>query len=131
PGVVVNNVLVNVVESHLESSGPLLITHWGMSAPAILKLSAFGALELAKRDYKFKITINFINTSFEDCLDILKALKQELAKKTVYKSAQFDVPKRLWQKLVLVSKMDNETRWADLNKDQLETLASQLTQAVF
>lgn len=131
PGVVVNNVSVNVVDSHLESSGPLLITHWGMSAPAILKLSAFGALELAKRDYEFDIKINFINTSFEDCLDILKALKQELAKKTVYKSAQFDVPKRLWQNLVLASTMNQETRWADLNKEQLETLASQLTQAVF
>lgn len=131
PGVVVNNVLVNVMNSHLESSGPLLITHWGMSAPAILKLSAFGALELAKRDYKFKIKINFINKSFEDALDVLKELKLQLAKKTVYKSAQFDLPKRLWQKLVLASKMNQETRWADLNKEQLEALASQLTQAVF
>ena len=102
-----------------------------MSAPAILKLSAFGALELVKRDYKFKIEINFINNSFDDCLDALKALKHDLAKKTVYKSTQFDLPKRLWQKLVLVCKMDNETRWADLNKEQLETLAFQLTLAVF
>lgn len=131
PGVVVGNVLVQVFDSHLESGGPLLITHWGMSAPAILKLSAFGALELAKRNYKFKITINFINSSFEDCLDVLKTLKQELAKKTVYKSAQFDMPKRLWQNLVLVSEMDQETRWSDLNKNQLESLASQLTKAVF
>src|SRR5690606_15837210 len=131
PGVVVNHVLVKVVSSHLESSGPLLITHWGMSAPAILKLSAFGALELAARNYKFKIEINFANTSFEDCLDVLKELKQTLAKKTVYKLAQFNVPKRLWQNLVLASKMDNQNRWADLNKDQLETLASQLTQAIF
>jgi len=46
------------VDSNLYSEGPLLITHWGMSAPAILKLSAFGALELAKRDYKFHIEIN-------------------------------------------------------------------------
>src|SRR5690606_23023624 len=61
----------------------------------------------------------------------LKALKQEISKKTVYKSAQFDVPKRLWQNLVLASTMNQETRWADLNKEQLETLASQLTQAVF
>lgn len=131
PGVVVNNVLVSVIDNHLESSGPLLITHWGMSAPAILKLSAFGALEFAKRNYKFKIAVNFINKSFEDGLEILKAQKQELAKKTVYKSAQFDVPKRLWQKLVSASKMDHETRWADLNKEQLELLVSQLTQAIF
>ena len=131
PGVVVSHVLVKVDNSHLESSGPLLITHWGMSAPAILKLSAFGALELAARNYKFKIEINFANTSFEDCLDTLKVLKQTLAKKTVFKSAQFNVPKRLWQKLVLASNINSETRWADLNKDQLETLAFQLTQAIF
>lgn len=131
PGVVVTHVVVNVQDSHLESSGPLLITHWGMSAPAILKLSAFGALELAKRNYQFKITINFINSSFEDCLDVLKTLKQDLAKKTVYKSAQFDMPKRLWQNLVLEADMNQETRWADLSKDQMEGLASQLTQAVF
>ena len=63
-GVVVQNVEIKVTDSNLESEGPLLITHWGMSAPAILKLSAFGALELAKLDYKFKIEINFIQTSF-------------------------------------------------------------------
>jgi predicted Rossmann fold flavoprotein len=131
PGVVVNHVLVNVLDSPLESSGPLLITHWGMSAPAILKLSAFGALELAKRDYKFEIKINFINKSFDDCLNVLKEIKQTSAKKMVCKFAQFEVPKRLWHNLVLASKMDTETRWADLNKDQLEMLVSQLTQAIF
>lgn len=131
PGVVVSHVLVRVIDSELESSGPLLITHWGMSAPAILKLSAFGALEFAKRDYKFEIAINFINQSYEDCLDVLRILKHEQAKKTVLKSAQFDLPKRLWQQLVLASKMSHETRWADLNKEQLELLASQLTQAIF
>lgn len=131
PGVVAQNVEVNVLETDLYSEGPLLITHVGLSAPAILKLSAFGALELAKRNYKFQIQINFIKQTFEDCLDILKAFKHDLAKKSVYKSPQFDLPKRLWQKLVLASTMDEETRWADLNKQQLDGLASQLTQAVF
>lgn len=131
PGVVAKDVEVNVLETDLHSEGPLLITHWGMSAPSILKLSAFGALELAKRDYKFQIEINFIKQAFEDCLETLKTLKQDLAKKTVFKSTQFDLPKRLWHKLILASNMDEETRWADLNKSQLENLASQLTQAVF
>jgi len=99
--------------------------------PSILKLSAFGALELAQRGYKFKVKINFIKWTFEDCLDALKTLKQDLAKKTVFKSTQFELPKRLWHKLVLASDMDTESRWADLNKSQLEHLASQLTQAVF
>src|SRR5690606_24131925 len=96
PGVVAPNIEVRVKETDLQSEGPLLITHVGMSAPAILKLSAFGAIELAKRGYKFEIEINFIKQSYEDCLNELKELKQVLAKKTVSKSAQFDLPKRLW-----------------------------------
>ena len=131
PGVVALNVEVKVLNTNLWSEGPLLITHWGMSAPSILKLSAFGALELAKRDYKFQIEINFIRKAFEDCLNILKVLKHDLAKKTVFKSTQFDLPKRLWHKLVLASNMHVETRWADLNKNQLEDLANQLTTAIF
>lgn len=131
PGVVAQNVTVNVVDTNLESYGPLLITHWGMSAPSILKLSAFGALELAKRDYKFKIEINFVNQDFDSVLSQLKTIKQELSKKTVLKATQFDIPKRLWQTLVLASDIVEQTRWADLNKSQLEALANQLTQAVF
>ncbi len=131
PGVVSSNVEVHVIDSNLYSEGPLLITHWGMSAPAILKLSAFGALELAKREYKFQVEINFIKKSFEDCVDLLKEIKQELAKKTIYKSAQFELPKRLWQKLILASNIEMEARWGDMNKFQIERLAEQLTKAIF
>ncbi|QFZ54070.1 NAD(P)/FAD-dependent oxidoreductase [Oceanihabitans sp. IOP_32] len=131
PGVVAKDIEVKVVDSNLESSGPLLITHVGMSAPSILKLSAFGALELAKRHYKFSIEINFIKQSFEEALDHLKTLKQELNKKTIFKFSPFDLPKRLWQQLVLASGITEATTWADLNKNQLESLASQLTKAVF
>ena len=131
PGVVAENVEVKILGTNLYSEGPLLITHWGMSAPAILKLSAFGALEIAKREYRFKIEVNFIRQSFEDCLDVLKNAKQELAKKTALKSTQFNLPKRLWYKLVLASGITEDARWADINKVQLETLAKQLTQSVF
>lgn len=131
PGVVAQNIEIEVIGTDLFSEGPLLITHVGMSAPAILKLSAFGAIELAQRNYQFEIEINFIRKSYEDCLQNLKDYKQELAKKTVCNAAQFDLPKRLWQKLVIASAMTQETRWADMNKYQLENLTSQLTQAVF
>ncbi len=131
PGVVALNVEIKVIGTDLFSEGPLLITHVGMSAPAILKLSAFGAIELAKRNYQFEIEINFIRTAFEDCLQYLKDFKQEFAKKSVFNSTQFDLPKRLWQKLVLASDMTQDSRWADLKKQQLENLSSQLTQAVF
>ncbi len=131
PGVVAQNVEIKVVDTDLYSEGPLLVTHVGMSAPAILKLSAFGAIELAKRDYKFEIEVNFIRKSPEDCLNLLKEMKQDLAKKTVFNYPQFDLPKRLWHKLVIAANLDPTTRWADLNKQQLENLSSQFTQAVF
>ena len=131
PGVVAKNVEVKVVDTDLVSEGPLLITHVGMSAPAILKLSAFGAVKLAKRNYNFKIEVNFIRQSLEDTILFLKALKQELAKKTIYKFPQFQLPKRLWQQLVLASGLKEELKWADINKAQIEHLAKQLTQAIF
>ncbi|MCF7561245.1 NAD(P)/FAD-dependent oxidoreductase [Sabulilitoribacter multivorans] len=131
PGVVAQQVEVKVLDTNLWSEGPLLITHWGMSAPSILKLSAFGALELAKRNYKFQIEINFIRKTFEDCINDLKVLKLELAKKAVFKSSQYNLPKRLWQQLVLASNIEMNATWADLNKNQLDNLSEQLTKAVF
>ncbi len=131
PGVVAKDVEVRVVDTDLISEGPLLITHVGMSAPSILKLSAFGAVELAKLNYNFKISVNFIRYDIESCVEYLKSAKQEYSKKTVLNSVQFDLPKRLWKKLVLASNIQETERWADLNKVQLETLANQLTNAVF
>lgn len=131
PGVVVQNADVKVLNSALESDGPLLITHWGLSAPSILKLSAFGARELYDRNYQFDIQVNFITLDTDDCLNELKALKQQMAKNLVYKYTQFEVPKRLWQKLVVASQITETTRWADLTKIQLDNLAGQLTAAQF
>ncbi len=131
PGVVAKAVKIKVLDSELTSEGPLLITHVGMSAPAILKLSAFGAVELAKRNYNFKIEINFIQFDTDYCLVKLKEFRQLYAKKTIVNAAQFYLPKRLWESLVLASDISETERWADIKKHQLEALASQLTAAVF
>jgi len=131
PGVVAKDVEVEVIGLDLWSEGPLLITHWGMSAPAILKLSAFGALELAKIDYRFDIRVNFIRMSFNECMDQLKISKQDNAKRTVHNSAQFGLPKRLWQHLVEAAGINADSRWADINKKHMENLSLQLTSAVF
>lgn len=131
PGVVAQNVAVKIVDTDLVSEGPLLITHVGMSAPAILKLSAFGAVELAKLNYNFKIEVNFIQQDDEYCLDQLKGFKLGFAKKTIVNSSQFDLPKRLWKQLVLASNINETERWADINKQQLEALTEQLTRAIF
>lgn len=131
PGVVAKNVEIKVLGTDLQSQGPLLITHVGMSAPAILKLSAFGAVELAKLNYNFQIEVNFIKQDFESCLNQLKDFKLGFAKKTIMNSTQFDLPKRLWKQLVLASNINETERWADINKQQLEALTLQLTKAVF
>jgi len=131
PGVVAQNVHIQVLGTALQSEGPLLVTHSGLSAPAILKLSAYGAIELAKLNYKFKIQINFIRQDKDWCLQFLLDQKQESSKKLVRKTALFSLPKRLWEQLVKASKVDQHLRWADVTKVQLQDLSNQLTRAVF
>ena len=123
---------VKVKGSKLEASGPLLITHWGMSGPGILRLSAWGARELAEKNYQFTLIVNWLNDmDFDDCETTLRELKQEHAKKTVSKKSPFDFPNRLWESLVMASGIAAETRWADLTKVQLQLLAGQLVQGEY
>lgn len=131
PGVS-TNALVKVLETDLESEGPLLITHWGLSGPAILKLSAWGARELNQLDYKFTLQVNWLEyLSFDETLEQLKEIKNDNAKQLVVKHPHFDLPKRLWQSLVNAVGLDIETKWAEINKNQLQNLANQLTQSQF
>jgi len=125
-------VSVKVKDTKLTSTGPLLITHWGMSGPAILKLSAWGARILHDKNYQFTIFVNWLNDlDAEETEKTLKELKQEHAKKAVSKKSPFDFPNRLWESLVLASSISVETKWADLSKIQLRNLAQQLTSSSF
>ena len=123
---------VKVKNTKLEATGPLLITHWGMSGPGILRLSAWGARILAEKNYQFVLEVNWLNDlTFEEAMETLKELKQEHAKKVVSKKSPFELPNRLWESLVLASNISNETKWADLTKKQLTDLANQLTNGQF
>jgi hypothetical protein len=125
-------VSIKVKDTKLTSTGPLLITHWGMSGPAILKLSAWGARILFEKNYYFTIFVNWLNDiETNDAEKILKDLKQENAKKAVSKKSPFDFPNRLWESLVLASGIESETKWADLTKIQTQNLANQLTNSSF
>lgn len=125
-------VSVKVKDTKLTSTGPLLITHWGVSGPAILKLSAWGARILFEKKYQFTIFVNWLNDiDTDDVEKILKNLKQEHAKKAVSKKSPFDFPNRLWESLVLASNIQEETKWADISKIQLQNLANQLTNSSF
>ncbi|MBZ9731482.1 NAD(P)/FAD-dependent oxidoreductase [Salegentibacter sp. JZCK2] len=133
PGIATEaEVRINSKKINLESKGPLLITHWGMSGPGILKLSAWGARDLEKLNYQFEMKVNWLpGVTSEEILDQLKDLKTKYAKQQVLKNAQFDLPKRLWRTLIVASGITEGTTWADLNKNQLQNLSLQLTEAIF
>lgn len=125
-------VAVKVKEANLKSEGALLITHWGMSGPAILKLSAWGARELNKLNYQFSIQVNWLkDLNFEEVMEELLQLKIENAKKQIDKFCPFDFPKRLWESLLTASEIELQTKWADLSKKQMVNLSNQLTNGVF
>ncbi|MEH6704603.1 MAG: NAD(P)/FAD-dependent oxidoreductase [Galbibacter orientalis] len=114
------------------AKGPLLITHWGMSGPAILKLSAWGARKLFEQNYQFKIQVNWLPTyNQEEVLSDLKELKTSEAKKLVFNTRPFEIPKRLWFKILEVSGITNLHKWAEVNKNQLQQLSQELTEATF
>ena len=123
---------VKVKNTKLEATGPLLVTHWGMSGPAILKLSAWGARILAEKKYQFAISVNWLNDmDLAEAENLLKKYKQEEAKKQISKRAPFDFPNRLWENLVLAAGILVETKWADLSKMQMKNLAEQLTEGTY
>lgn len=134
------NATIKVSGTRLQASGPLLITHWGMSGPAILKLSAWGARDLFELNYKFEILVNWLGIDTDEALEILTEIKSAHAKKTVCKKSVFDangplenviIPNRLWESLCIASAIGPETQWANLSKIQLTQLSEQLTRAAF
>lgn len=119
-------------ESLLESEGPVLITHWGLSGPAILKLSAWGAKLLHGFGYRFTIRVNWVPRFLEGAvLPFLMEIKEVEAKKTVLRTKAFEIPRRLWTNLVRASGIVEDLKWADATKVQLQELADQLSKCEF
>ncbi len=132
PGVSVNNAIIEVENTKFIAQGPVLITHWGLSGPAILKLSSFGALFLAQNDYHFQVKINWLSKPFKQVNDKLRLIKKEKSVKYVFQRSPFEtIPKRLWEKLVTASRIKNHLRWADLTNRQIEDLSEQLSKGIF
>jgi hypothetical protein len=116
-GVVVNPASVKIPGTKLQDDGPLLITHWGMSGPAILKLSAWGARVLEEKNYQFKILVNWLNQKNEEAVRVLvQSAISELGEKMIKNTNPFKIPNRLW--IFLLSKYDinEELRWSELGK---------------
>ncbi len=131
-GTSVPNATVKIITTKLEASGPLLITHWGLSGPAVLKLSAFGARVLSEKKYQYNVEVNWLSRSTDKILNVLLNLKKKEPRKTVIlKSPFIEISKRLWERLVLFSDIKPNQNWADLKNIQLEKLANQLTKGIY
>ena len=127
-GISVPNATVSILGTKLEASGPLLITHWGMSGPAVLKLSAFGARILADQNYQYNVEVNWLSRPTDKIVNVLLNLKKKEPRKTVALKSPFtEISKRLWERFVTFSGILPTQNWADLNNRQLENLANQLT----
>jgi predicted Rossmann fold flavoprotein len=123
---------VKVLSTKLEAQGPILITHWGLSGPAILKLSAWGALKLYQNNYRFDIEVNWLNKKTDTVFNYLTSHKKSHPKKqTALQSPFKDIPKRLWQKLLVASGISTDITWVQISKQQLQNISAQLTKSLF
>ncbi|ANW96785.1 flavoprotein [Wenyingzhuangia fucanilytica] len=132
PGIAVQNVEVAIKDTKLKSTGPLLITHWGTSGPAVLKLSAFGAILLADKEYQYQVIVNWLSINRQQALDVLFKTKKTDVKSILEKRSPFEtISKRLWSRFLEVCEIDGQTKWADVSNKSLELLADKLTHTVF
>lgn len=116
----------------IEQTGPLLITHWGLSGPVVLKLSAWGARVLHSRNYQTPLLINWLpHLKQEQVRQKLLTVKNEWAKRPISLHRGVDLPHRLWQYIISRAGITPEDRWAELSNKTLNQLVQELTQAQF
>lgn len=126
-GVSVPFVKVKVAGTKLETEGPLLITHWGMSGPAVLKASAWGARSLSDLGYNFTALINWLPKHTEEKLRIeFNDQREESPAKIVAANCPLELPKRLWEYLAEKSNIPETMRWADLSKKNINQLVNNI-----
>jgi predicted Rossmann fold flavoprotein len=131
-GVTIPEVGVKLQGSKLQSEGPMLITHWGLSGPAILKLSAFGARELADKNYRFQFQINWLGSLKEHELrETLDSTLAEVKKRKISNRNPFGLPLRLWDYLLHRSEINPEKPWQELGKKPLNKLINTLLNDVY
>ncbi len=116
----------------LEEEGPLLITHWGLSGPAILRLSAWGARELFEYGYKFRVKVNWVPDYHERSLPaLLKEIKTLEARKTVFRTNALEIPRKLWGRLVKAAGIPTDRTWAHLSSSDIDKLSKLLVASEF
>ncbi|MDC0600063.1 NAD(P)/FAD-dependent oxidoreductase [Flavobacteriales bacterium] len=131
-GLVVPNAIVRIQGTKLSHQGPVLITHWGMSGPAVLKLSAWGARELANRGYAFSIQVNWAGIVNEDEVnDLIDRHLNDALRKKVANACPLELPKNFWIHLVAKSGIDPNATWGELGKKPRNRLVNHLLNDTF
>ncbi|WP_326981643.1 NAD(P)/FAD-dependent oxidoreductase [Chryseobacterium sp. MYb264] len=114
-----------------EESGPMMITHWGLSGPAILKISAWEAISLAKMKYNFEIEVNFISKDIDEAEELFQNFKQSNPKKTIGQSKIFELTNRFWQRILDVSKVDLNKQVAQISGKEMQTILENVCKKKF
>jgi predicted Rossmann fold flavoprotein len=126
-GLSVENVTVKIAGEKIIQNGPLLITHWGMSGPAVLKTSAYAAIVLANKNYDFTAIVNWIPNFNEITLkDKMQLLRFDMAATKIQNRNPFSLPSRLWEYLLQISEVKDDIRWADLPAKEQNKLIKNL-----
>ncbi|MCQ9641304.1 NAD(P)/FAD-dependent oxidoreductase [Chryseobacterium sp. WG14] len=126
PGTSFENAEISIPALKTEESGPLLITHWGLSGPAVLKISAWEAISLAKSKYHFEIEVNFISRSMDEAEESFQNFKQSNPKKTIGQAKIFEVTNRFWQKVLDVSKVDLNKQVSNISGKEMQKILENL-----
>ncbi|NML72441.1 NAD(P)/FAD-dependent oxidoreductase [Chryseobacterium sp. RP-3-3] len=126
PGTSFENAEISIPALKTEESGPLLITHWGLSGPAVLKISAWEAISLAQSKYNFEIEVNFISKSMDEAEESFQSFRQSNPKKTIGQAKIFDITNRFWQKILSVSKIDLNKQISNISAKEMQQILENL-----
>ena len=131
-GIALKQVRIKIIDTKIDLLGPLLITHWGMSGPVILKASSIGARDLFEKEYSFDIHINWlIETNTEILFKKLEDYSMLFSNKLLSKQNPFDLPSRLWLFLIEKSNLNDNKKWGELGKKNMRKLIEFLTKDLY
>ena len=126
-GTVVEHVSVMIPSTKFRANGPLLITHWGMSGPAILKLSSYAARHLAEQRYRMPLSVNWVEKTDAEIQAMLYESTARFSAKQLSTLNPFGLPQRLWEYLLMKTLGGRTMRWGELSKKDVNRLVNVLT----
>ncbi len=130
-GIAVPDAEIKIQSTKFVERGPLLITHWGLSGPAVIKLSSWAAAYLYEAKYKFDVLINWAGLKEDGCRSQLAASKTEKSRQKISSNPMFGLPQRLWQRLSDLSEIQPDKVWGDVSHKEINRMVEHLVHTVF